>query len=46
MGSWPWWFTPVILATQEAEIKRLRVEASPGQTVLRPCLEKAITKKK
>jgi hypothetical protein len=25
------WFTPVILATQEAEIIRLRFETSPGK---------------
>jgi hypothetical protein len=27
------WFTPVILATQEADIRRMRFEASPGQII-------------
>jgi hypothetical protein len=29
----PWWLTPVILATQEAEIKRIAVRSQPGQIV-------------
>jgi hypothetical protein len=28
-----WWLTPVILATQEAEIRRLTVRSQPGQIV-------------
>jgi hypothetical protein len=28
-----WWFTPVILATQEAEIKRIAVQSQPRQIV-------------
>jgi hypothetical protein len=28
-----WWLTPVILATQEAEIRRITVGSQPGQTV-------------
>jgi hypothetical protein len=28
-----WWFTPVILATQEAEIRRITVLSQPRQTV-------------
>jgi hypothetical protein len=26
-----WWFTPVILAIQEAEIRRIMVQRQPGQ---------------
>jgi hypothetical protein len=29
-----WWLTPVILALQEAEIKRIAVRRQPGQIVL------------
>jgi hypothetical protein len=28
-----WWFTSVILATQEAEIRRIVVQSHPGQIV-------------
>jgi hypothetical protein len=28
-----WWLTPVILTTQEAEIRRIEVQSQPGQTV-------------
>jgi hypothetical protein len=28
-----WWLTPVILATQEAEIRRMAVRSQPGQIV-------------
>jgi hypothetical protein len=29
-----WWLTPVILATQEAEIRRISFQSQPGQIVL------------
>jgi hypothetical protein len=29
-----WWFTPIILATQEAEIRKIVVRSQPGQIVL------------
>jgi hypothetical protein len=28
-----WWFTPVILDTQEAEIRRITVQSQPGEIV-------------
>jgi hypothetical protein len=28
-----WWLLPIILATQEAEIRRMQFEASPGKIV-------------
>jgi hypothetical protein len=29
-----WWLTPIILATQEAQIRRITVESQPGLIVL------------
>jgi hypothetical protein len=32
-GEGHWWLTPIILATQEAEIKRISVQSQLGQIV-------------
>jgi hypothetical protein len=41
-----WCLTHVILATQEAEIRRIRFEASPGKQFMRCYLEKTQHKKR
>jgi hypothetical protein len=40
-----WWLTPVILAIQEAEIRRIMVQSQPRQIVHKTLLKKPITKK-
>jgi hypothetical protein len=40
-----WWLTPVILDTQEAEIRRITVQNQPGQIVCKTYLEKTHHKK-
>jgi hypothetical protein len=39
-----WWLTPVILATQEAEIRRIMVRSQPGQIVCEILSQKTHTK--
>jgi hypothetical protein len=40
------WFTPIIVVTQEAEIRRISVQSQPGQIVPGdPILKKPFTKK-
>jgi hypothetical protein len=41
-----WWLTPVIQATQEAEIKRMVVQSQPQQIVLETPFSKKIHHKK
>jgi hypothetical protein len=41
-----WWLTPIILATQEAEIRRIAIQSQSRQVILGdPILKKSITKK-
>jgi hypothetical protein len=38
------WLTPIILATQEAEIKRITVQSQPGQIVCETLSQKTLHK--
>jgi hypothetical protein len=40
-----WWLTPVILATQEAEIRRIVVPSQSGSIVLKTLSQKTLHKK-
>jgi hypothetical protein len=40
------WLTPVILATQEAEIRRIEVRSQPGEIVRETLSQKSLTKYK
>jgi hypothetical protein len=39
------WFTPVILATQEAEMRRITVQSQTGEIVHETLSQKPFTKK-
>jgi hypothetical protein len=39
------WLTPIILATQETEIRKIGVQSQPGQIVQDPISEKPYTEK-
>jgi hypothetical protein len=41
-----WWLTPAILATQEAEIRRITVRSQPRQIVYKTLSWKYLTHKK
>jgi hypothetical protein len=42
-----WWLTPIILAAQEAEIKKILIQSQPGQIVHETLSQKKpITKEK
>jgi hypothetical protein len=40
------WFIPIILATQEAEIRRISVQSQPGQTVCKILSQRNPSQKK
>jgi hypothetical protein len=46
LGARCWWLTSVILATQEAEIRKLVVQGQPRQIVLETLSQKTHHKKK
>jgi hypothetical protein len=45
MGGWAQWLRSVIPATQEADIRRFRVQSQPGQIVYKTLSQKTLHKK-
>jgi hypothetical protein len=41
-----WWFTPVILTTQEAKIRKIAVRSQPRQIVCKTLFQKTLHKKR
>jgi hypothetical protein len=39
-----WWLTPIILATQKAEVRRIKVQSQPRQIVHETLSQKPFTK--
>jgi hypothetical protein len=39
-GYSSWWFMPVIVAAEEAEIRRTEIQSQPGQIVSEPLSQK------
>jgi hypothetical protein len=39
-GDGRWWLSPIILATQEAEIRRITIQSQPGQIVFNTPISK------
>jgi hypothetical protein len=46
LSSWASWLTPMIPATQEAEIRRTVLQSQPGQIILETLSQKNLNTKK
>jgi hypothetical protein len=44
MEAGRWWLTPVILAIQEAEIRKITIRSQPGQKVHKTLSQKTLHK--
>jgi hypothetical protein len=45
MPARSWWLTPIILATQKAEMRRIKVQSQPRQILHEPLCQKYPTQK-